>query len=161
MLQIYIRKKKEGLSKPNTGKDSLELASSLLSLKAVSLEWWLQKSDFSVKIWTPGKATRQLFEKVWLWSSLAHGSKSAGLSWKESQRVCLLMKRGEWGSGTHSRSWTIHLMGQETISFGCITNHPKTLWLKPILAYYFSRFYGLAGQFFRSRLAQMISEVCC
>lgn len=38
-------------------------ASSLLTSKAVSLEWVLHKSDFNVKIWTASEENRHLFEK--------------------------------------------------------------------------------------------------
>ena len=53
------------------------------------------------------------------------------------------------------------LMEQVSISFCCIINHPKTLWLKSTGVYYFSQICGLAGEFFQSGLAEEISEVSC
>lgn len=47
LRQISICER-EGSSEINTEKCSLEFISLLVTLKTVSLEWWLQKSDFNV-----------------------------------------------------------------------------------------------------------------
>lgn len=67
---------REESKKRNSEKYSLELASSLATLRAVSLESWLQQSDFTVKIWTLNKENS--FEKAYLKSNLHVGVKVVG-----------------------------------------------------------------------------------
>lgn len=56
---------------------------------------------------------------------------------------------------------SIHLTEQVSISFCCVTNHLKALWLKSTQVFMIFHKSMLAGQCLWSGLAEIISEVSC